>query len=129
MRRFVLAALASAVIVAIALVITANDDNGDERATHIDAGTSTTAATASTTDAPATTAAARGPRGNGTAVTFAFAGDVNFPEQWDTEDGPPPTAPPLSQQVTADPRHLLDPVAPVLSKADLAMVNLETAVT
>ena len=62
-------------------------------------------------------------------MTFAFAGDVNFPEQWDTEDGPPPDAPPLGQQVQADPRHVLDPVAPVLSKADLAMVNLETAVT
>jgi poly-gamma-glutamate capsule biosynthesis protein CapA/YwtB (metallophosphatase superfamily) len=62
-------------------------------------------------------------------VTFAFAGDVNFPEQWDTEDGPPPDAPTLAQQVRADPRHVLDPVTPVLSQADLAMVNLETAVT
>ena len=62
-------------------------------------------------------------------MTFAFAGDVNFPEQWDTEDGPPPDAPPLAQQVQADPRHVLDRVAPVLSKADLAMVNLEPAVT
>ena len=29
----------------------------------------------------------------------------------------------------ADPRHVLDPIAPVLSDADLTMVNLETAVT
>jgi poly-gamma-glutamate synthesis protein (capsule biosynthesis protein) len=62
-------------------------------------------------------------------VTFAFAGDVNFPEVWDTEDGPPPDAPPLAEQVRADPQHVLDPVKAVLSSADLAMVNVETAIT
>jgi len=71
----------------------------------------------------------RGQRGNGNAVTFAFAGDVNFPEAWDTEDGPPPNAPPLAEQVRADPHHVLDAIAPVLSDADLAMVNVETAIT
>jgi hypothetical protein len=129
MRRYVLAAIASVVVVAGAVVLTANDDGGDEVSTRTSAGTSTSAPAAAATTPPATTGAVRGPRGNGTAVTFAFAGDVNFPEQWDTEDGPPPAAPPLAQQVRADPEHVLDPVAPVLSKADLAMVNLETAIT
>jgi hypothetical protein len=120
MRRVVLAGLASAIVIAVALVLTSGPDDGTDDASRTSSTTSTTA--------PATTGA-RGPRGNGNAVTFAFAGDVNFPEVWDTEDGPPPAAPPLAQQVRADPMHVLDPVAPVLSKANLAMVNLETAVT
>jgi poly-gamma-glutamate synthesis protein (capsule biosynthesis protein) len=62
-------------------------------------------------------------------VTFAFAGDVNFPEVWDTEDGPPPNAAPLAQRVRDDPKHVLDAITPVLSDADLTMVNLETAIT
>ena len=62
-------------------------------------------------------------------MTFAFAGDVNFPEVWDTEDGPPPDAPPLAEQVRADPHHVLDAITPVLSDADLTMVNVETAIT
>src|SRR5204862_7184901 len=36
---------------------------------------------------------------------------------------------PLSAQLEADPTHVLAPIAPVLSGADLAMVNLETAIT
>jgi poly-gamma-glutamate capsule biosynthesis protein CapA/YwtB (metallophosphatase superfamily) len=48
---------------------------------------------------------------------------------WDTEDGPPPNAPPLAEQVRADPHHVLDAIAPVLSDADLTMVNVETAIT
>ena len=128
MRRYLLAALASVVIVALALVLTSGgDSDDDEQGAHV-AVTATTP-TPSTTSSPTTTADARGPRGNGNPVTFAFAGDVNFPEAWDTEDGPPPAAPPLAQQVQSNPEHVLDPVAPVLSNADLAMVNLETAVT
>jgi poly-gamma-glutamate synthesis protein (capsule biosynthesis protein) len=132
-RRIVFATIVSVVVIGVALVASSGGDGGGERADRVvgaPAASSTTAATSATKDRPAgSTAGARGPRGNGTAVTFAFAGDVNFPEQWDTEDGPPPDAPPLAQQVQADPRHVLDRVAPVLSKADLAMVNLETAVT
>src|SRR5262249_45576188 len=48
---------------------------------------------------------------------------------WDTEDGPPPSAPPLAQRVRSDPQHVLDAITPVLSDADLTMVNLETAIT
>jgi poly-gamma-glutamate synthesis protein (capsule biosynthesis protein) len=66
----------------------------------------TSASTTATTAAPAT----KGP------VTFAFAGDVHFVDH-------------IEEQLLADPRHVLDPVKPVLSSADLAMVNLETAIT
>jgi len=79
---------------------------------------------------PPTTSEARGPRGNGQPVTFAFAGDTQFVDQQDLEPGATGTGLPLlADQVKADPDHVLDPVAPVLSGADLAMVNLETAIT
>ena len=58
----------------------------------------------------------RGPRGSGETVTFAFAGDTQFDGQLET-------------QLRADPDGVLAPVTPVLSSADLAMVNLETAIT
>jgi hypothetical protein len=129
MRRIVFAAIVSVVVIATALVVNSGDDDGDDHAVRAPGAASTTATTTTGTAATTATDATRGPRGNGTAVTFAFAGDVNFPEQWDTEDGPPPDAPPLGQRVRADPEHVLDPIAPVLSQADLAMINLETAVT
>lgn len=62
--------------------------------------------------APATRPAARGPEGSGNAVTLAFAGDSNF-------EG-------LDGALTSNPSAVLAPVAPLLSGADLAMVNLET---
>ncbi|MDQ6613458.1 MAG: CapA family protein [Actinomycetota bacterium] len=72
----------------------------------------------------------RGPRGNGQTVTFAFGGDTHFTDQWDTEGGAVYTGVPvLADQVKADPTKVLAPVAPILSGADLAMVNLETAIT
>jgi poly-gamma-glutamate synthesis protein (capsule biosynthesis protein) len=49
-------------------------------------------------------------------VTFAFAGDVHF-------------EPPIRGQLDADPATLLAPIAPLLSDADLTVVNLETAIT
>jgi len=72
----------------------------------------------------------RGPRGSDQPVTFAFAGDVHFVDEIDDEGGaPPPGAKTLAEQLAADPNHVLAPIAPVLSGADLAMVNLETAIT
>jgi poly-gamma-glutamate synthesis protein (capsule biosynthesis protein) len=130
-RRYVVGAVLTVVIVLGAIVISSRrDDGGDENASvgAPDATAVTTAPAATSTSAPATETS-RGPRGNGNAVTFAFAGDVNFPEEWDTEDGPPPTAPPLAEQVRADPEHVLDAITPVLSDADLTMVNVETAIT
>jgi len=62
-------------------------------------------------------------------VTFAFAGDTQFVDQTDNEGGAVSSGVALADQLKADPTHVLAPVAPVLSGADLAMVNLETAIT
>lgn len=62
------------------------------------------------------TAAASGPKGAGKPVVLAFAGDVHFEGQ-------------LESRLAADARNALAPIAPVLRTADLALVNLETAVT
>ena len=78
----------------------------------------TTLATGS--PAPATTAAPRPPakpgEARGKAVTIAFGGDVHF-------EGV------LEQRLSRDPETALGPIATVLRRADLAMVNLETAIT
>jgi poly-gamma-glutamate capsule biosynthesis protein CapA/YwtB (metallophosphatase superfamily) len=72
----------------------------------------------------------RGPSGSGQPVSFAFAGDTQFIDQQDTEAGAVSTGiPVLSDQLQADPAHVLASITPVLSSADLAMVNLETAIT
>jgi hypothetical protein len=66
---------------------------------------------------PPTTTTLRDPRrGNGQPVTFAFGGDVHF------EGG-------LRGKLRADPQRVLAPIAPVLAGADVAVVNLETAIT
>jgi poly-gamma-glutamate synthesis protein (capsule biosynthesis protein) len=128
-RRYLLAAALTVVIVVGAMVISSRSDNGGHHRASVGAPDSTAVSAPAATTATATPTTTRGPRGNGNAVTFAFAGDVNFPEVWDTEDGPPPNSPPLADQVRADPHHVLDAIAPVLSAADLTMVNLETAIT
>ncbi|MGH3681003.1 MAG: CapA family protein [Natronosporangium sp.] len=55
-------------------------------------------------------------------ITLAFAGDVHFPA---TDGG----VPNRTGALLADPATAFGPVAEVLAAADLAMVNLETAVT
>jgi poly-gamma-glutamate synthesis protein (capsule biosynthesis protein) len=64
----------------------------------------------------AAAADARGPLGSGSPVTFAFGGDVHF-------EGV------LATKLAARPSTMLAPIAPVLRRADVAVVNLETAVT
>lgn len=59
---------------------------------------------------------ARGPLGNGSPVVLAFGGDVHF-------EGT------LESKLADAPSRLLAPIEPVLDDADLAVVNLETAVT
>lgn len=88
--------------------------------------TSSTAPRSATTAAPTTTtteAPATGPAdpadpdlGNGETVTIAFGGDVHF-------EGI------VRQGLDAQGRDLLTAIAPVLSGSDLAVVNLETAIT
>jgi poly-gamma-glutamate capsule biosynthesis protein CapA/YwtB (metallophosphatase superfamily) len=53
---------------------------------------------------------------SGKPVVLAFGGDVHF-------EGP------LERRLAGDARHALAPIAPVLASADVAVVNLETAVT
>jgi poly-gamma-glutamate synthesis protein (capsule biosynthesis protein) len=70
-----------------------------------------------TSTAPTTTTTLRDPRrGNGQPITFAFGGDVHFEGALRTKLG-------------ADPATVLAPIAPVLSLTDIAMVNLESAIT
>jgi poly-gamma-glutamate capsule biosynthesis protein CapA/YwtB (metallophosphatase superfamily) len=54
--------------------------------------------------------------GSGKPVTFAFGGDIHF-------EGV------LSSKLAASPAAVLAPIAPTLGHADIAMANLETAVT
>ena len=54
--------------------------------------------------------------GTGTSMTLAFGGDVHF-------EGI------LGSKLAANPSGVLAPIEPVLDDADLAMVNLETAIT
>jgi len=54
--------------------------------------------------------------GSGKAVELAFAGDVHFES-------------PIAEELSANPRDVLHSIRPVLSGADLAIVNLETAIT
>jgi poly-gamma-glutamate synthesis protein (capsule biosynthesis protein) len=70
-----------------------------------------------TSTGPTTTTTIRDPRrGNGEPVTLAFGGDVHF-------EGA------LRSKLVADPAAVLAPIAPTLSAADVAIVNLETAIT
>ena len=121
------------VSVAALLVFIARDDNDGDETVSVAATTVPQASIAPTTKpaSGATTApAARGPRGSGQAVTFAFAGDVQFPDVQDTDPGVTSTGlPVLADQLKADPTGVLAPITPVLSGADIAMVNLETAIT
>jgi poly-gamma-glutamate capsule biosynthesis protein CapA/YwtB (metallophosphatase superfamily) len=63
-----------------------------------------------------TPAAARGRLGSGHSVTLAFGGDVHFES-------------PIAERLASSPASVLGPIAPILRRADLAVVNLETAVT
>jgi poly-gamma-glutamate synthesis protein (capsule biosynthesis protein) len=112
-RTVVAATVAIAVIVLAFGVAELVDSTG--------AGTPTIASPASVT-APSsvatlvTTTTSRPRRGNGEAVTFAFGGDVHFEGS-------------IRADLDADPTGMFGPIAPELSAADVAMVNLETAIT
>lgn len=66
-----------------------------------------------TAEPPSSTTEARGPLGNGTTVTLAFAGDASF----EGAEG----------VLMADPPGLLSAISPVLGAADVSVVNLEAA--
>jgi hypothetical protein len=106
------------VVTLAALLLAACQGAGDDAA---QATRTTTAArsTASTADPAATTTTRRvtGTRGpTGEPVTIAFGGDVHF-------EGA------IGTRLAANPATTLGPIAGVLRRADLAVVNLETAIT
>ncbi len=70
-----------------------------------------------TADMPSTSTAVVPARlGSGQSVTFAFGGDVMFEE-------------PIRSYLLERPADIFAPIAPLLRRADLVVVNLETAVT
>src|SRR6266508_2309308 len=87
--------------------------SGTPTPTHAEVQSEST--TAPTTTAPRQTAAKPG-EARGSAVTLAFGGDVHF-------EGV------IRGRLTANPETTFGPIASVLRRADLAMVNLETAIT
>jgi poly-gamma-glutamate synthesis protein (capsule biosynthesis protein) len=128
-RRWGFAVLALATLIGGLLLVSSSDDDGDDQTARVDTSAVPAPPSAPVSSVPAT-AEPRGPRGSGRPVTFAFAGDVHFVDEIDDEGGPPPSgARTLADQLAADPEQVLRPIAPVLSEADLAMVNLETAIT
>jgi Bacterial capsule synthesis protein PGA_cap len=111
-RRHVVASLTLAAL--LLLSACGGDDPGQAAQT-----TATTAAATSTTARPTTTTAPRPGatrEPTGEPVTLAFGGDVHF-------EGA------IGSRLAADPATALGPIAGVLRRADLAVVNLETAIT
>ena len=115
-------ALALALVAVVVVLVSRGDDQ------VIGVGTGSTTLDVPTTRpvaSPSTSAAGpeartvdpdRDGRGSGQAVTLAFGGDVHFEGQ-------------IRARLAADPASVLAGVGPVLKAADLAVVNLETAVT
>ena len=104
---------------AAALASACGGSSSEDAAAAAGATTATAAPPATTIEAPATTEAAP-PKlparlGSGESVTFAFGGDVMFEE-------------PIRSYLS-DPVSVFAPIRSVLRKADVAMANLETAVT
>ena len=101
-------------MVGAAVWLLASADSRPERA--VAAGKSERAKSARPDARTASPPVTRAPLGSGEPVTFAFGGDVHFES-------------PIRERLAASPGTVLAPIAPVLRRADVAMVNLETAVT
>jgi Putative enzyme of poly-gamma-glutamate biosynthesis (capsule formation) len=113
MRRLVLSGLVAISVVVGALVIADRwGTPSDHRAKAVAADVSRVKA--ATTTAPTTTTT-RPRRGSGAAITLVFGGDAHF-------EGV------LRSKLDANPGGMFSPITGVLSGADVAMVNLETAV-
>lgn len=112
------AALASAV--SFGMAVLAGCSTGSDRPTPSSqqagsAARSSPAAKADATSAPSSTTGGQSPAPDAT-MTLAFGGDVHF-EGVDRA------------RLSADPATAMGPIAALLRRADLAMVNLETAIT
>jgi poly-gamma-glutamate capsule biosynthesis protein CapA/YwtB (metallophosphatase superfamily) len=112
LRRRLAAALALAALVLSGCVGVAEDPEPAD--VHAAASTTTRARQRPTTTVPPRAGATRAP--TGAPVTIAFGGDVHF-------EGA------VAARLAANPATALGPIAAVLRRADLAVVNLETAVT
>ena len=108
--------VASLTVAALAL-LSACGDAGDEVGQAV-TQTTRAARVTTTTQRPATTAQRAGTtrEPTGEPVTLAFGGDVHF-------EGA------IESRLAANPATALGPIAGVLRRADLAVVNLETAIT
>ncbi|MGZ8762702.1 MAG: CapA family protein [Acidimicrobiia bacterium] len=109
-----LVTLVGIVVIAAAVAFAAIRGPDPERtATRTPAGTSTPAGTE---ESSTTTSTTRPRRGSGEPVVFAFGGDVHFEGS-------------LRSQLDGNPSGMFSPIAGELGAADIAMVNLETAIT
>lgn len=111
MRRILLVVLVALTVVAVGVAVAAGGDPDEP-----DGSGRTAGATSTSTEAPTTSTTTRPRRGSGTPVTLAFGGDTHF-------EGT------LRSQLDANPGGMFAPIAPTLAGADVAMVNLETAIT
>ena len=97
-----------------ALALSGCVGDGGDAGVSAATSTSTTARARATTTSPPRAGAGREP--TGAPVTIAFGGDVHF-------EGA------VASRLANDPATTLGPIAGVLRRADLAIVNLETAIT
>lgn len=100
----------------IALLASLAGCTGSDRARATTADDSIATDSTATTSATTSPGPAREALGSGRQVTFAFGGDVHFEQE-------------LRALLDRDPANVLATQRPVLSSADVAMVNLETAIT
>lgn len=109
MRRILVSVAVAGLVIAaaVAFAVLVLDDADD--------GEAGPAASSTTTDPPTTTTT-RSRRGSGQPVTFVFGGDVHFEGS-------------LRSKLDANPAGVLSPIGGELSAADVAVVNLETAIT
>ena len=108
------------ITIAASLTLGAACGSGSGEASPTTRATPPNAADGSAGGAATTTSAAlTGPGGlslgSGKPVTLAFGGDIHY-------------APPLDDELAANPTTMLDGVKPLLSAADLSIVNLETSI-
>jgi len=116
-RRHVVITLTLAALLLLGACQGAGDDAG--QATRATQATRAAKSTATTADGAATTttrAATTTREPTGEPVTIAFGGDVHF-------EGA------IGSRLAANPATTFGPIAGVLRRADLAVVNLETAIT
>lgn len=104
-----------AIVVAVALGACTIQQSSSGTPTPTQAAGATESTIAPSTSAPRQAEAKPG-EARGSAVTLAFGGDVHF-------EGV------IRSRLTSDPKTTFGPIASLLRRADLAMVNLETAIT